>query len=66
MRNTYKILIGKLEGKRSLRRPRREWEDSIKTDVREMGWEYVDWMNLAQDLDHRQALVNTVMNFRVP
>jgi hypothetical protein len=47
-----------------LRRFRRTWEDNIKMDLREIGWEVVDWMHLAQDRDQWQALVNTVMNLR--
>jgi hypothetical protein len=48
IRNTYRILVGKPTGKRSLGRPRRRWKDSIM-DLREIGWEVVDWMHLAQD-----------------
>jgi hypothetical protein len=50
MRNLY-ILVGKPDGKRPLGRPRRTWEDNIRMDVREMGWEGVDWIHLAQDGD---------------
>jgi hypothetical protein len=50
LRNAYKILAGKPEGKRRLGRPRRRWED-IRTDLREIGWEGVDWLNLTQDRD---------------
>jgi len=57
-KKAYKIFIGKPEGKRPLGRPRRSWED----DIREIGWEGVDWMNLARDRDHWWALVDTVMN----
>jgi hypothetical protein len=49
MRNEHNILVGKPEGKRSLGRPRREWEDNARMDLREMGWEDVDWIHLAQD-----------------
>jgi hypothetical protein len=49
MRNNYKILVGKPEGKRSLGRPLRTWEDNIRVDLREIGLEGVDWMLLAQD-----------------
>jgi hypothetical protein len=62
MRNVYKILVRKLEGKRPLRRPRHRWEDNIRMDLMEIGWENVDWMHLAQDRDQWQALVNTVGN----
>jgi hypothetical protein len=47
MRNAYKILIGKLEGKRALGRPRYRWEDNIALDRREIGWEVLDWIHLA-------------------
>jgi hypothetical protein len=65
MRNAYKIFVGKPEGKRPLRRPRRRRGD-IRIDFREIGWKGVDWINLALDWDQWQALVNTVMNLRVP
>jgi hypothetical protein len=54
------------EGKRPLGRPRRRWEDNIKMDRREMGWGGMEWIDLAQDRDQWRALVNTVMNLRVP
>jgi hypothetical protein len=47
MRNSYKILVGKTEVKRRLRRPRRRWEDNIRTDLRGIGWEGVDWIQMA-------------------
>jgi hypothetical protein len=50
MRNAYKILVGKPKGKRLLRRPRHRWEDNIRMDLRDTGWENVDWMPLVQDL----------------
>jgi hypothetical protein len=65
-RNSYRILVGKPEGKRPLGRPRRRWVDSVKTDLREIGWNDVDWIDLAQDRDQWRALVNTAMNRRVP
>jgi hypothetical protein len=65
-RNTYRILVGKPEGKRPLRRPRRSWVGNIKMDLREIGWDGVDWIELAQDREQWRALVNTVMNLRVP
>jgi hypothetical protein len=66
MRNAYNILVGKPEGKRPLGRPRSRREDNIRSDLRETGWEIVDWMRVDQDRDQRRALVNTVMNLRVP
>jgi len=60
MRNAYKILIGKLEWMRPLVRPRRRLEDTIRKDLTEIGWEGVNWIQLSE------AIVNTVMNFRVP
>jgi hypothetical protein len=64
-RNVYRVLVGKPEGKRPLGRPRRRWEDGIKTDLTEIGWEVVEWIHLAQDRDRWRALVNAVMNLRV-
>jgi len=66
MRNAYKILVGKPEGKRPLGRPRRRWEDNIRMDLREIGWEVVYWIHLAQDRDQGRVVVNTVMNLGVP
>jgi hypothetical protein len=65
-RNAYRILVGKPEGKRPLGRPRRRLVDNIKMDLREIGWYSRDWIELAQDRDQWRALVNTVMNLRVP
>jgi hypothetical protein len=65
-RNTYRILVGKREGKRPLGRPRRRWVDNIKMDLGEIGWDGRDWIELAQDSDQWRALVNTVMKLRVP
>ena len=64
-RGVYKVLVGKPEGKRQLERPRRRWEDNIKTDLQEVGRGYGDWMELARDRDRWRALVSTVMKFRV-
>ena len=64
-RRVHRVLVGKPEGKRPLGRPRRRWEENIKMDLREVGGGG-DWMELAQDRDRWQALVNTVMTFRVP
>jgi hypothetical protein len=58
-RNVYRILVGKPEGKRPLGRLRRRWVENIR-------WDGMDWIDLAQDRDQRRALVNTVMNLRVP
>jgi hypothetical protein len=65
-RNAYRILVGKQERKRPLGRPRRRWVDNIKMDLREIGRDGVDWMDMAQDRVQRKALVNTVLNLRVP
>ena len=65
-RGVYRVLVGKLEGKRPLGRPRRRWEDNIKMDLQEVGGSCGDWMELAQDRDRWRALVSTVMNLRVP
>jgi hypothetical protein len=62
-RNAYRILVGKPEGKRPLGRLRRRWVDNIKIEI---GWDGMDWIDLAQDRDQRRALVNTVMNLRFP
>jgi hypothetical protein len=64
-RNAYSILAEKPEGKRPLGRPRGRWVDNIKMDLREIGWNGVDWIDLAQDRDQWRASVNTVMNLRV-
>jgi len=58
-------LVGKPEGKRPLRRPRQRWEDDIRMDPKEIEWECVDWILLAQDRDQWWALVNMVMNLWV-
>jgi hypothetical protein len=60
------VLVGKPGGKRPLGRPRSRWVDSIKMDLREIGWDGMDWIDVAEDRDHWRALVNTVMNHRVP
>ena len=65
-RGVYKVLVRKPEGRRPLGRPRRRWEDNIKTDLEEVGRGCGDWVELAQDRDRWRALVSTVMNFRVP
>jgi hypothetical protein len=65
-RNVYRLLVGKPEGKRSLGRPKRRWIDNIKMDLLDIGVSVVDWIGLAQDRYMWRALVNSVMNFRVP
>jgi hypothetical protein len=65
-RNAYRVFLGKPEGKRSLGRPRRRWEGNIKVDLREIRRAGKAWIGLGQDRDQWKALVNTVMNLRVP
>jgi hypothetical protein len=65
-RNAYRILVGKPGGKRPLGRPRRRWVDNIKMDLREIRWDGVNWIDVAQDRDQWRALVNTVMNLGIP
>jgi hypothetical protein len=65
-RNAYKLLVGKPEGKKPLGRPRRRWVDNIRMDLVEVRWGYVDWIGLVQDRDRWRALVNEVLNLRVP
>jgi hypothetical protein len=65
-RNAYRLLVGKPEGKRPLGRPRRRWVDNIKMGLLEIFWGGVDWVGLFQDRDKWRALVNAVMNLRVP
>jgi hypothetical protein len=61
----YKVLVGKPEGKRPLRRPRRRWEDGIRMDLRDIGLGGVDWIRLSQDRHQWRAVVSAVMNLRV-
>jgi hypothetical protein len=65
-RTAYGLLVGKPEGKRPLGRPRRRWIDNTKMGLSEIGLSVVDWIGLAQDRYRWRALVNTVMNLRVP
>jgi hypothetical protein len=65
-RNACRILMGKPEGKRLLGRPRLRWVSNIQMYLREVGWGGTGWNDLAQDKDHWRALINTVMNPRVP
>jgi hypothetical protein len=64
-RSVYRVLVGKPEGKRTLGRPRRRWEDNIKLDLQEVGCGGMDWIELAQDRNRWRTLVNAVMNLRV-
>jgi hypothetical protein len=64
-RGLYRVLVGRSELMRPLGRPRRRWEDNIKTDLQEVGCGDMDWIELAQDKDRWRALVSAVMNLRV-
>jgi hypothetical protein len=64
-RKVYKVRVGKPEGKRSFGRPRRRWENSIRMDLREIGWEDIKWVQLTQDRGHWRAVVSVVKNLRV-
>ena len=66
VRGVYRFLVGKLEGRRPVGRPRRRWVDSIRMDLQEVGCGYMDWIGLAQDRDRWQTLVSAVMNLWVP
>jgi hypothetical protein len=65
-RNAPWILVGKPEGKRPRGKPRRSWVNNIKMDLREIGWDGVDWIDMTQDRDQWRAPVNMVLNVRVP
>jgi hypothetical protein len=65
-RDVYRVLVGKPEGNIPLGRPRRRWEDSIKTDLQKVGCGGMDWIELAQYRDRWRARVNAVMKLRVP
>jgi len=62
----YRVLVWKLKGKRTFASPRRRWEGNIKIDHQVLGWGGIDWIDLAQDKDRWRALVNMVMQLRVP
>jgi hypothetical protein len=65
-RYAYRLLMGKPEGRRPLGRPRRRWLDNIRMDLVEVGWGYEGWIGLVQDRGRWRALVNSVLNLRVP
>jgi hypothetical protein len=65
-RNAYRILVGKQERERLLGRPKRRWVDSIKMDLRETGWNGMDWIDLTHDSYQWRTLVYTVTNIRIP
>jgi hypothetical protein len=65
-KNAYRLLVGTSEGRRPLGIPRRRWVDNIKMDLVQVGWGDVDWIGLAQDRDRWSALVNSVLNLRIP
>jgi hypothetical protein len=63
-KNAYRLLVGKPEGKRPLGRPRRRWVDNIRMDLGEVGWG--DWIGMTKDMNRWRAVVNSVLNLRVP
>jgi hypothetical protein len=65
-RNAYRILVGKPEEERPLEKPRHRWVDNIKMELGEIGWDGMDWIDLAQDRDQWRALVNAAMSLQVP
>jgi hypothetical protein len=65
-RNDYRLLVGRPEGKKPLGRPKRRWMDNVRMDLGEVGWGDVDWIVLAKDRNRWRALVNSVLNLRVP
>jgi hypothetical protein len=65
-RNAYRLLVGKPEGRRPLGRSRRRWLDNIRMDLVEVGWGVANWIGLARDRDRWRALVNSVLNLRIP
>jgi len=65
-RGVYRVLVGKPEGRRPMRRPRRRWVDNIRMDLQEVRCEFMGWIGLPQDRDRWRTLVSAVMNLRVP
>jgi hypothetical protein len=65
-RNSYRLFVGKPEGKKTLGRPRRRWVDNINMDLGEIAWGDINWIGLAQDRNKRKALVNAAMNLQAP
>jgi len=65
-RRVYRVIVGKLEGRRPLGRPRHRWVNNIRNDLQEVGCGYMDWIGLAHDRDRWQTLVSAVMNLGVP
>ena len=65
-RGAFRVLVGRVEERRPLGRPRNRWEDDIKIDFLEVRWEGVDWVDLVLDKERWRALVSAVMNLRVP
>jgi hypothetical protein len=65
-RNGYALSMGKPEGKRPLGKSRHRWGNNIRTDLGVLGWGVLDWIHLALDMDQWRALLNTIMNLRVP
>jgi hypothetical protein len=65
-RNADRVLVGKPEGKRLLERPRCRWVDNIRMNLRRVGWDDVDWIGMARDRNRWRAVVNSVLNRRVP
>jgi hypothetical protein len=65
-RGIYRVLVGKPEGNRPLVRPRHRWKDNINMDIQQVGCGGIEWIKLAQDSDSWRALVNVIINLRVP